>query len=107
MKLPVRAALVIAATCLSAGAALAQDAVKVDPKHYSVLFENDKVRVLKIHYGPHETSKPHSHPDGVVTFLTDQDANFLLGDGKVVRSKGKAGTAQWVSAADHTPTNLS
>ena len=32
----------------------AQDAVKVDPQHYKVEFENDQVRVLRIHYGPHE-----------------------------------------------------
>ena len=32
----------------------AQDAAKVDPKHYKVEFENDQVRVLRISYGPHE-----------------------------------------------------
>src|ERR1700690_3466186 len=30
----------------------AQDAVKTDPKHYSVISENDQVRILKVHYGP-------------------------------------------------------
>jgi polyisoprenoid-binding protein YceI len=34
--------------------AMAQDAVKVDPKHYKVEFENDKIRVLRVNYGPHE-----------------------------------------------------
>ena len=33
-------------------AALAQDAVKVDPAHYKVVFENESVRVLKIGYAP-------------------------------------------------------
>ena len=33
---------------------LAQDAVKVDPKHYTVMSENDKVRIVKVHYGPGE-----------------------------------------------------
>ena len=34
----------------------AQDATKVDPKHYKVEFENDEVRVLRITYGPGEKS---------------------------------------------------
>ncbi len=40
--------------CITAISAMAQDAVKVDPKHYTVEFENDQVRVLRIRYGPHE-----------------------------------------------------
>jgi len=39
----------------------AQDAAKVDPKHYTVVSENDQVRILKVHYGPHEKSVMHSH----------------------------------------------
>ena len=34
---------------------VAQDPIAVDAKHYSVEFENDKVRVLRIKYGPRET----------------------------------------------------
>jgi hypothetical protein len=47
------------------------DPVKVDPKHYKVDFENDKVRVLRITYGPGEKSMMHYHPDGVAVYLTD------------------------------------
>ena len=28
------------------------DPVKVDPKHYKVEFENERVRVLRVSYGP-------------------------------------------------------
>jgi hypothetical protein len=31
-----------------------EDPVNVDPKHYTVEFENEKVRVLRIWYGPGE-----------------------------------------------------
>nr|NIR51506.1 hypothetical protein [candidate division KSB1 bacterium]NIS26908.1 hypothetical protein [candidate division KSB1 bacterium]NIT73741.1 hypothetical protein [candidate division KSB1 bacterium]NIU27639.1 hypothetical protein [candidate division KSB1 bacterium]NIU94275.1 hypothetical protein [candidate division KSB1 bacterium] len=41
----------------------AQDATKVDPKHYKVEFENDQVRVLRISYGPGEKSVMHEHPE--------------------------------------------
>ena len=42
------------------GSALAQDAVKVDPAHYKVVFENESVRVLKIGYAPGGKSTMHS-----------------------------------------------
>ena len=40
----------------------AQDAVKVDPSHHKVEFENDQVRVLRIRFGPGEESVMHEHP---------------------------------------------
>src|SRR5467141_4002987 len=58
------------------------DPVKVDPKHYKVDFENDRVRVLRISYGPREKSVMHSHPDGMAVFLNDQHSRFTLPDGK-------------------------
>ena len=82
MNMVARAALVAALAAFASGAALAQDAVKVDPKHYSVLVDNAQVRVLRIRYGPHETSVRHSHPNAVVTYVTNAHIKFLLvGDG--------------------------
>lgn len=95
-----------AALCLMTASAFAQDPVKVDPKHYQVLFENDRVRVLKIHYGPHEKSVMHSHPDSVVTFLVDEHAKFTFPDGTSQETSAKAGTALWTPAATHLPENL-
>ena len=54
----------------------APDSVTADPAHYKVEFENDKVRVVRIHYGPKEKSVMHSHPAGVVVFLSDLDGQF-------------------------------
>src|SRR5688572_10761887 len=45
------------------GAALAQDAVKTDPSHYTVVLENASVRFLKINYAAGGKSIMHSHPD--------------------------------------------
>ena len=42
-----RAALAAAVVAFASGAAFAQDPVKVDPKHYKVVFENSQVRVLR------------------------------------------------------------
>ena len=60
----------------------AQDPVKVDPKHYAVVFENNAVRVLHIHYAPGEKSVMHSHPDSVAVFLDDQKAKMTPGGAK-------------------------
>jgi hypothetical protein len=59
-----------------------QDPVKVDPKHYKVDVENEKVRVLRINYGAHEKSVMHSHPDGVAIFQNDIHCRFTFPDGK-------------------------
>jgi quercetin dioxygenase-like cupin family protein len=48
--------------CIAAPIAFAQDPVKVDAKHYSVMLDNDQVRVLKIRYGVKEKSVMHEHP---------------------------------------------
>ena len=55
----------------TANFAYAQDATKVDPKHYKVEFENDQVRVIRINYGAHEKSIMHEHTPGVLVFMTD------------------------------------
>ena len=89
-----------------ASAAMAQDPVKVDPKHYKVEFENDRVRVLHVQYGPHEKSVMHHHPDAVAVFLADQAATFALPNGKTVERGGKAGQAIWTPAETHLPENI-
>jgi len=86
--------------------ASAQDAVKVDAKHYKVEFENDQVRVLRITYGPHEKSVMHSHPASVTVFLSDGHAKFTLPDGKTIDAPVKAGVVQWTEAATHLPENV-
>lgn len=102
----VRLAFCIAVLCLGAASMLyAQDAVKVDPKHYSVVTENDQVRILKVHYGPHEKSVMHSHPATVAVFLTDAKGTFTFPDGKKEDFNIKAGQSQYSAAGTHLPEN--
>ncbi len=84
----------------------APDSVTADPAHYQVEFENDKVRVVRIHYGPKEKSVMHSHPAGVVVFLSDLDGQFTMPDGTIQATKAKAGTVAWSDAMAHNPENL-
>jgi len=85
--------------------AVAQDAVKVDSKHYKVEFENDQVRVVRITYGPHEKSVMHAHPANVAVFLTDGQVQFTLPDGKTQQAPAKAGAVQWDGGGKHLPEN--
>ena len=89
-----------------AAPALAQDAVKVDPKHYKVLAENERVRVLKVSYGAGEKSVMHEHPDVFVVYLTDAKARFTLPDGTAPEVTGKPGEAMAMPATKHQPANI-
>jgi len=60
---------------------LAEDATVVAPEHYKVEFENDKVRVIRVTYGPGEESALHEHRDAVVVNLTDLSVQFTMADG--------------------------
>jgi quercetin dioxygenase-like cupin family protein len=82
------------------------DPVKVDSKHYTVELENEKVRVLRIKYGPHEKSKMHGHPASVTVFLNDCEARFTYPDGKTENIKAKAGQVVFFPAFEHEPENL-
>jgi len=96
----------VLALVMSALPAAAQDAVKADPKHYKVVFENDQVRVLHITYGPHEKSIMHAHPANVAVFLTDGLVRFATPDGKSQDVPVKAHTTQWDPGGTHQPENL-
>lgn len=97
---------IIAAIVILSGCTFAQDAVKVDPKHYKVEFENDQVRVLRITLGPKEKSEMHSHPEGMVIFLTDSKGKFTYPDGKAEISEFKKGFFSWVPETTHQGENL-
>lgn len=92
--------------CLAAACSLAQDPTKVEPKHYKLDFENEKVQVVSIHYGPHEKSALHEHPGGVVVILTAAHLRFTDENGKVREIFSKPGEARWYPPFHHRVENL-
>jgi hypothetical protein len=71
------------------------DPVITDPKHYKVEFENEHVRVLRIHFGPHEKGETHEHIlNRVVLNVNDQ-------------TSGKADDVRVAGAATHAEENAS
>ena len=87
--------------------AFAQDPVKVDPDHYKVAINNASVRVLRIHYGPHEKSVMHWHPNSVAIPQTSGRVTFWLPGGKHTEVNMVAGQAMWTPAGRHLPENAS
>jgi len=82
------------------------DAVTADPKHYSVSFENDVARFLRVKYGEGEKSVMHRHLPGCVIFLTDQTFNFTLPDGTTEPASVPAGALGCSDGNVHLPENI-
>ncbi|MBZ5679697.1 MAG: hypothetical protein LAO24_06300 [Acidobacteriia bacterium] len=92
--------------CLAAGCALAQDPTKVEPKHYKLDFENERVQVVSVHYGPHEKSALHDHPGGVVVSITEAHLRFTDENGKTREVYAKPGEVRWYPPFKHRVENL-
>jgi quercetin dioxygenase-like cupin family protein len=102
MKTVVCLALVV----LWSGAVTAQDAVKADPKHYTVVLDNPSVRILKISYAPGEKSVMHQHPDSIVIPLATSKVKFTLPDGKTEDLELVKDSALYTPAGTHNPANV-
>jgi quercetin dioxygenase-like cupin family protein len=90
-----------------AGSARSQDPTKVEPKHYKLDFENDRVQVVSVHYGPHEKSVLHDHPGGVVVSITGGHLRFTDEAGKTREVFAKSGEVRWYAPFKHRVENLS
>ncbi len=84
-----------------------KDAVKADPQHYTVEFENNRIRAIRIKYGPGEKSVMHTHGPHMAIFLTDNTVRMTLPDGTSSEVTGEAGATLWANANEHLPENLS
>jgi hypothetical protein len=77
----------------------AQDAVKVDPAHYRVLFENTQMRVLEYRDKPGDKAPMHSHP-AYMTYVT------ATGKTKIVQPNGETSVENTAGSENvgNTPT---
>ena len=97
---------VVGFVSLGLGATLAQDPTKVEPTHYKLAFENEWVQVVDVHYGPHEKSRMHEHPGGVVVVLTEGHLQFTDQHGKTQEVYAKPGESRWFPPFRHRVQNL-
>jgi len=91
---------------LAAMSAQPQDVVKVSPETHSILLENAQVRVLDVHVKPGEKVAMHSHPAGILYYLSDATLKITYPDGRTAERAVKAGTAVWSEAVTHAAENI-
>ena len=60
------------------------DAVNIAPHLHSVLYEDDKMRVLKVVVNPGDTAEMHWHPHNINYVLTGGKLRFNRPDGSSV-----------------------
>lgn len=90
------------APLFAAGTALAQDPVKVSPDHFTVLLENERVRVLDFHSKAGDKIPMHSHPAYISYSITGAGkTKFTSKDGKVKDQSAKTGQATWHEPETH------
>lgn len=80
----------------------APDAVAADSKHYTVEFENDIVRVLRVRLPAGESAPAHGHTAYCAIELTDSS----LREGNGPASESKAGQVFCGDALSHAPQNV-
>jgi hypothetical protein len=77
-------------------AAMKLDAVRVDPARYKIDFENDRVRIVRLGFGPHEKGMMVEHPPRVLVTLTDVAVRLRFADGHTDERGAPAGVAAWL-----------
>jgi len=94
LKLP----LILATLCLFGSIATGQNPLSVLPQAYKLQFENDWVKVTRVHYAPHEKLPPHQHTESASAYVYLNDGGPVvfkhldLPYGAVTRPATKAGS---------------
>jgi quercetin dioxygenase-like cupin family protein len=81
------------------------DPVASNPEHYTVVFENDRVRVLEYRDEPGHRTTEHSHPDSVMVTLSSFDRRLIVGD-RTREVSLESGQAAWLPAQSHAGENI-
>jgi hypothetical protein len=98
----------LAIVALWLGQAAAQDPLKVAPDAYKLAFENEYVKVVRVHYAPHAKIPEHDHTDFPAAYVYLNDAGPVifkhvgLSYGAVTRPAVKAGSFRLYRAVKET-----
>jgi beta-alanine degradation protein BauB len=86
---------------------MSMDPVVGNADKYTVVFENDRVRVLEYRDRPGERTTPHEHPDSVMVTLSSFRRRLVAEDGSAQRDvELPAGRATWLPAQRHAGENI-
>jgi beta-alanine degradation protein BauB len=90
------------AQALSHGGA---DPIEVSGENYRVMAENDRVRIVDLHFRPGERDAMHGHTPYVAYFRTAADLKFAFPDGRTGGRELAAGEVLWSPATIHQVEN--
>ena len=85
---------------------MAEDAAKVAPHLYKVLFENERVRLLEVIMQAGDSSEMHSHPDNLIYVLSGGKVTFTAPSGEARDLDVPEGASMWMDATDHATNNV-
>jgi quinol monooxygenase YgiN/quercetin dioxygenase-like cupin family protein len=98
--------LVLSVVAVLPALAVAQDPVPIYPANYSVLIENEQVRVMDFRLRKGDTEDFHSHPAHVLYVLEPFKIRFRFPDGRTGMREVKAGEVLFSEAVTHSPVNV-
>lgn len=84
----------------------AQDPIEVGKGIYSLVFENERVRVCDIKFAAGAKIAQHSHPDHFVYVLSGGELKLSKPDGSTVDFKATPGQVSWIPAETHSAVNV-
>ncbi len=81
------------------------DPIASDSDKYSVIFENERVRVLNYLDAPGASTDPHEHPDSVMITLSSFERRLRQGE-QSVDVHLDAHSVRWLDAQSHAGENI-
>jgi quercetin dioxygenase-like cupin family protein len=84
---------------------MALDPVETNPQHYTVVYENERVRVLEYTDAPGDRTTPHAHPDSVMHTLSAFRRRLHSGENHR-DVEMPAGLTGWLPAQQHSGENI-
>jgi hypothetical protein len=83
-----------------------QDPVVTDGDKYSVVLENERVRVLRYHDNPGDRTSQHAHSDYVLYAESSFKRRLSFPDGRRQEVDVKAGSIVWMKGHTHIGENI-
>lgn len=83
-----------------------RDPVRVDPEHFRVDFQNDRVRVVRLTMKGGESSPMHEAPEILAVCLSECHLRLTRPNGKTQDLHMQAGDTQWLWQDSRSEKNL-
>jgi beta-alanine degradation protein BauB len=83
-----------------------QDPLVIDGDKYSIVLENERVRVLRYHDEPGDKTSPHAHSDYVMYAESSFKRRLTFSDGRKLEVDVKEGNVVWMKAHTHIGENI-